>query len=474
MADSNNRLTSKLLESYKDQMVELGAQNEEQSDGAEKAKDHKEGRQKKRSNRSRRVTGKARQAYTAGVQENQEKHDRYFYKVEDGSLRARVGVHGGGEPRWWALRVTVGREKQTCTAIERRYQQLCEAAALEGDDESLQEIETWDIWKRVRAWNPKTEKMGNKMIRYEGGGWVLLRAIMDTRIASVLKGNINILGFQHREVFEGEEFPKPVESELVDELVAWQEDLEDITEEQVREELGLPAPAVSFEYDDYDDLPRRREDRYSEKNDSRKSRNKYEDLPSGLFSRNDDSWDEGSSSWYGGTSSDGSLSSSFRDDEPSDDDNLNEFGAWLGDFTGSSSNDEWDVSAMEDGSGSSSSKTIPSAQDDLSWWDDMDSKTIDVANDGDGLVDASDSGVAGEQDEKSTHFFTDDELDTWSLDEGEHIFSHGTPIEVISGSFKDFEGIVLEEIEGSDKIKVEVDVFGKPTVVELLRSDVKI
>ena len=105
-----------------------------------------------------------------------------------------MGVHGGGVPQWWALRVTIGREKQTCTNIERRYLQLREAAEAAGEAEGMQEIKTWDVWKRVRAWNPKSQKMGNKMVRYEGGGWVLVRAVMDSRIASIISGNINILG----------------------------------------------------------------------------------------------------------------------------------------------------------------------------------------------------------------------------------------------------------------------------------------
>lgn len=170
---------SKLLQNYNAQ--ELESQREELEQRAQARVDKRRGS---------RVAQKSGSRYTSSMKELELKKEKYFYKVEDGTLRPRVGVHGGEEPRWWALRVTVGREKQVCTAIERRMLQIKEGLE---NDEIMQEIKTWDISKRVKAWSPKTGKMGNKLVRYAGGGWVLLYAKLDATISSLIKGNINIL-----------------------------------------------------------------------------------------------------------------------------------------------------------------------------------------------------------------------------------------------------------------------------------------
>lgn len=141
--------------------------------------------------RSPRSSQKSTSLYTESLKELQQKREKYFYRRVDGSWAPRYDIHGNGEPQWWALRVTIGREKQVCTAIERKYQQAVED---EGTDFSgKEEIKTWDLAKRVSAWNLKTEKMGNKLVRYKDGGWVLLYACLNETLARILSGNVNVL-----------------------------------------------------------------------------------------------------------------------------------------------------------------------------------------------------------------------------------------------------------------------------------------
>lgn len=99
-----------------------------------------------------------------------------------------VGIYGNGEPQWWALRVNPGREKQVADAIDR---QLSLLPLLEGDIE--REVESWVPAKKVRAWSPKTKRMGAKSLKYEDGGWLLVRTVMDKPFYSMLSGNINVL-----------------------------------------------------------------------------------------------------------------------------------------------------------------------------------------------------------------------------------------------------------------------------------------
>ena len=512
VAAGNRRLANKLFETYKDQMGDGGSEEGVEGEEGEEGEDAREAptqgdRQRRIAGRSRRGARQLTTAYTAGKQELSSKRDRYFFTREDGSTRPLMGVHGGGVPQWWALRVTIGREKQTCTNIERRYLQLREAAEAAGEAEGMQEIKTWDVWKRVRAWNPKSQNMGNKMVRYEGGGWVLVRAVMDSRIASIISGNINILGYHHREVFEGEEFPIPADSDLISSLTTWQEDLKDITEEEVREELGLGPKPDDIDFDEFEDYGRGRDrDSVGGRGGERGAGRKTGDRRSaGLFSSHGsgNDWDEGAS-WYGGRSSEeeGQLFDEVDDpvgfgtSQENDGDAMNEFGAWLGDFKAEAGGDDWMGAAMGAamgdetgirteirGGGARQSPRTPRAStsgDDLSWWDEADD-----AGDVNGVNDVNDvdGGIEGVADEfHGIHvqgsLFTDQEPSVWSSDHDlgvmgadESSGSEARALTVVNGEFKDFDGVLIED--GERFIKVEVDVFGLPTVVEIPRDDVE-
>jgi len=213
----------------------------------------------------------------------------------------------------------------------------------------------------------------------------------------------------------------------------------------------------------------------------------------GLFSssQGSDGWDQddGASSWYGGGSGEdeGLLLDTF--DDPvgfgstleNRDGAVNEFGAWLGDFGAGDDGGDWMMGAAteyeakdetEDARSfrSSATSSPTRSNDDLSWWDDDndDDKEEDKATTGGGL-------------------FTDYEpTSSWSSSTDEvrgnaeaHAGSDsdaggsGSPrIAVVAGEFKDFEGRVLAE-GGDGVVKVEVDVFGLPTVVEIRREDVE-
>ncbi len=49
--------------------------------------------------------------------------------------------------------------------------------------------------------------------------------------------------------------------------------------------------------------------------------------------------------------------------------------------------------------------------------------------------------------------------------------SAGTKVEVVSGRFQDFEGVIVES--KGERVKAELDVFGTPTVVEISRGEVE-
>ncbi|KAI8102108.1 hypothetical protein M9434_007167 [Picochlorum sp. BPE23] len=453
-ADGPNRLAN-ILKMYSKE--DLETQKEELEARQSRKRD------KQASRGSRRQEPKI--SFVEGQEEEERKFRKYFYRVEDGTWRPRVGVHGDDVPCWWALRVTIGREKQTCAAIERRYQQLREALE---DPDGMQEIETWDISKRVRAWSPKTEKMGNKLIRYDGGGWVMLRANLDSHIAGILRGNINILGFHHREVFRGEEFPLPADDDLLARLREWENNLDPILEKQVREEMGLPPPPPP---------PTDLLD-FAEENTSRSSRKGQKSQKrSGLFSSNDgyDSWEDNSNDWYGGDSSNEDswseeLGNMWADDSSSS--------VWLAESGGSLTDDDSNVTHVDRGKENSPTEI----------WS-LQAGNPSDSNNGEWLNAFDDQAASDWSDLEAKHV-DDDDLAWWDDDQGDTSSvsstagmetpqqnveregdSLGAAIEVVSGAFKDFEGVVLEDSQDSNKVKAEVDVFGKPTIVFLGKKD---
>lgn len=60
--------------------------------------------------------------------------------------------------------------------------------------------------------------MGSKLVKYDDGGWLMLRAVMDNELYEMLGRNINILGYRDKERFEGVDFPQPASQETMDML----------------------------------------------------------------------------------------------------------------------------------------------------------------------------------------------------------------------------------------------------------------
>lgn len=110
--------------------------------------------------------------------------------------------------------------------------------------------------------------------------------------------------------------------------------------------------------------------------------------------------------------------------------------------------------------------------DDLSWWDEGPS-----AGGGKGTTpeDAAPSTRASAGRGEDSWGFGEEGAAPWrsaagAENEGGPTYTKGTAVEVVSGPFKDFEGVVLETT--GDRVRAEIDVFGKPTVVEVSKGDV--
>ena len=68
-----------------------------------------------------------------------------------------VGLHGGGQAAWWALRVRFNRERQVCEALERQAAEFLPPLepAEPGGPPRPRVVETWAPKKTLKVWSPK-------------------------------------------------------------------------------------------------------------------------------------------------------------------------------------------------------------------------------------------------------------------------------------------------------------------------------
>jgi hypothetical protein len=186
------RRLSKLFEKYQD--ADLEAQQEELSSYSVGRAEKAAAVPTARDGRPRTRSSKAKE-YSKGSMEVAKKRAKMFiFNTERNEDEANIGVHGKGKPCWWALRVNPGREKQVADAIDRLLKYL-PPLRIDCTDvlDIPREAECWVPAKKVRAWNPKTGKMGNKALKYGDGGFLLVKTIMDKEFVTMMAGNINVL-----------------------------------------------------------------------------------------------------------------------------------------------------------------------------------------------------------------------------------------------------------------------------------------
>jgi hypothetical protein len=147
-----------------------------------------------RNGRPRARTAKAKEFVQGSIALAKKRAEMFTFNVQRNEDEANIGVYGKGKMCWWALRVNPGREKQVADAIDRLLEYL-PPVRINGVDkpEITREAECWVPQKKVRAWSPKTGKMGNKSLKYDDGGFLLVKTVMDKAFVTMMAGNINVL-----------------------------------------------------------------------------------------------------------------------------------------------------------------------------------------------------------------------------------------------------------------------------------------
>ncbi|GAB4815587.1 hypothetical protein N2152v2_002633 [Parachlorella kessleri] len=181
--------------------------------------------------------------------------DLVFRLDSNGRMVEVWGGLGKGKPQWWALWVKLNREKQVADGLELFAKELPPLVDEETGEERERVVKVWAPRKIVKAWNPKTGKMGSRTLKYEDGGVVYLNCVMDGEIKTLLQKNINVMGYRNMENYvetnekskrtEVYSFPTPCSDEEIRLVQAWEQDRTPLDEDAVRAQLGLPSKVAS-------------------------------------------------------------------------------------------------------------------------------------------------------------------------------------------------------------------------------------
>ncbi|PRW57863.1 DEAD DEAH box helicase [Chlorella sorokiniana] len=226
---------------------------------------------------------RASAGYRATDERDQARMDQYLPLQADGTRLHNAGLHGNGQDCWWAIRIKAGREKQVCEAVERMPGILEPLAPKEeGGEPRPRILQTWAPRKSQKVWNPKTGKMGNKVLKYPSrypemlmsntnGGMVFVRAEMDKALFDRLSMNPSFIAFDQVETFNTWDatgmptawlYPKPATPKQLAEAKEWEADLEPVEEGVVRKVLDLPVPRPAApSWEEREDSPRGRRGR---------------------------------------------------------------------------------------------------------------------------------------------------------------------------------------------------------------------
>lgn len=160
---------------------------------------------------------------------------KVFTQMEDRWV-PDYGCFGEGRLHWYSLNVTSEkRMKDVALFLTNQAEELPD---LESEPGEPRHFETWLPSKLIKNYNWRTEKMGNKTIKWKYGEKLLVQAVMDEELHEMFIGNIFVAGYEFFETMsdrEGNQYtiPKPCSAEYIDSIQTWIDTPEVRTKEEV-------------------------------------------------------------------------------------------------------------------------------------------------------------------------------------------------------------------------------------------------
>ncbi|KAA6421770.1 MAG: hypothetical protein FRX49_08381 [Trebouxia sp. A1-2] len=146
------------------------------------------------------------------------------------------GCFGEGKLHWYSLNVASQRRmKDVALFLTNQVEELPD---LESEPGERRHFVTWLPSKLIKNYNWRTEKMGNKTIKWKYGEKLLVQAVMDEELHEMLIGNIFVAGYEFSETVSDRDgikytIPKPCSVEYIDSIQTWMDTPEVRTKEQV-------------------------------------------------------------------------------------------------------------------------------------------------------------------------------------------------------------------------------------------------
>eukprot|EP00466_Bigelowiella_natans_P017857 jgi/Bigna1/74651/fgenesh1_pg.30_\ len=159
-----------------------------------------------------------------------------YIENEKGDKKVNMGVFGKSAMHWYELWIS-GRPTSLEKNFEEQVENLPKSMNRKTNRPILRECTLWAPSKRVKTYNPDTDRKGSKTIRWQDGERVFVRLVLDNHAYDLIQQDKRIHGFVHTHQFEDSRIPYPAPPERVEDAETWLATDHDQTKEQVLREV---------------------------------------------------------------------------------------------------------------------------------------------------------------------------------------------------------------------------------------------
>ncbi|GAX75113.1 hypothetical protein CEUSTIGMA_g2557.t1 [Chlamydomonas eustigma] len=156
-----------------------------------------------------------------------------------------VTALGDGKRQTYALSIYEGKEKKFMEYIEPKLLDMGPVFDQESGAMVNRDVEFILPTKTIKAFSESSLKWSNKVIKYKGGGWLYMRAVLDKELHEMLSGMLyfqgwrNVISYKFPFMEEDVTLPMPCTEDELEEIEAWKNHVDEEAEEVAKcEEYG--------------------------------------------------------------------------------------------------------------------------------------------------------------------------------------------------------------------------------------------
>jgi len=162
---------------------------------------------------------------------------RIFIKNEEGKEEIFRGVFGNYKMAWYELWLS-GKPLSVERNLADLIAELPPAYHPKTGQSLLREAVVWAPAKKIRTFNPETNRKGSRTLRWHDGERILVRMVLDNHAYTLIENDKRIHGFVHINMYDGKALPTPAADARVKDAEEWLAMDHNEDSEQVLTEVG--------------------------------------------------------------------------------------------------------------------------------------------------------------------------------------------------------------------------------------------